>query len=110
MKDKAPKWAVREIENEFFENLTAKLVRGSRKGRATLTRGECRILLDLVRNRGRGRPPSPRDEFKNIAMAFYCIKREQRGELLKVAVAETAHRYGVSIKTVYAARQQLSSK
>jgi hypothetical protein len=79
---------------------------------AALTRGERKALLNLVRNRpekkrGRGRPPSPRDELKNIAMAFYCIKREQRGEPPKVAVAETARRYGVSNSTVYAARKRM---
>jgi hypothetical protein len=69
MKDKAPKWAVREIENEFFENLTAKLVRGSDKGRVTLTRGECRTLLDLVRNRPEP-SPTPRTITASKAKRF----------------------------------------
>jgi hypothetical protein len=112
MKAKAPEWALLEIENEFFDNLSRKL----RNDGAVLTRAERKALLDLVRNRpkqkrGRGRPPrEPSKEFKAIGMALYCIKRETRGEPPKVAVAETAHRFGVSIKTVYAARQQLSSK
>jgi len=83
---------------------------------AALTRAECKALLNLVRNRPKkkrdcGRPPkSPSEEFKTIAMALYCVRRETRGEPPKVAVAETAHRYGVSRATVYAARQRLSSK
>jgi hypothetical protein len=88
----------------------------ARNDGAALTRAECRVLLDLVRNRPklkrrRGRPTKePAEQFGEIGMAFYCLRRENRGEPTKVAVGETAHHYGVSAATVYAARKRMRSK
>jgi hypothetical protein len=116
MKGKVPECVdLREIEDEFFNNLAAKLVRGSHKGRATLTRGECRTLLDLVRNRPapkreRGRQVDDERAWRTMNIAIYCWWREGRGELTKNAVGETADLYGVSRATVYAARKRLLSQ
>jgi hypothetical protein len=100
-----PDWALRELQKEFFSALANKL---ARHDGAALTRGECEILLELVRKRPepkrrRGRPAKE----QAIFMAFYCLTRESRGEPTKVAVPAVARVYGVSCATVYAARRKM---
>jgi hypothetical protein len=116
-----PDWALREIEQEFFSDLAAKLKRGAREGGAALTPEECQVLFELVRDspapkRSRGRPTKSKDAdwimSANWRMALYCLHYEsRRGMPSKAAVEITMQAFGAKRSAVYAARRRfLSSK
>ena len=106
---KAPKWLEAEIEQEFFANLVARL-----KANAPLTQDECAVLLDLLKGRPKakrvGRPAEDEPGGKTWHLGLACILREGMGEPTKVAVEDVARANGVSVSTVYAARQSLSKQ
>lgn len=113
-----PDWALREIEQEFFSELAAKLKRGAREGGAALTPEECQVLFELVKDRpapkrSRGRPIKDDDWIMSTdwRMAFYCRNCERRGVPTKAAVQMTMQAFGAKRSAVYAARHRfLSSK
>jgi hypothetical protein len=87
-----------EMEQEFFSELAAKLIAGSRGDNVTFSSNEFEMLLKLVRQH--------RPAVNNSQIALYSRRLEIDGWQTKAAVAETMKNFNVSRQTVFSARKR----
>jgi hypothetical protein len=95
--------ARKPVEREFEEHMVGDmmlflyetLIDGARKNGATLTQGECRLLLDHL-----GTPPAGNPRWRDIAMFSYMHGRDG----VENAVRKTMKEFGCSRAEVFAAR------
>jgi hypothetical protein len=105
-------WNEYQWELEFWAELRARLHTGAQGTGATLTPGECEILMSRCSDppQPKGRPPTVNQMWRGIGLAFACLRLENAGTPTKAAVEATALKFEVSRSAVYAARKAILSK
>jgi hypothetical protein len=107
MTGKRDDWAAYEYACDMVNDLRGRLKAGAEGSGAALSADECDLLL---RNLKTPVAPNSRprgDGLDEIAISIYCTKLQRAGASSKIAVAETARKFGCSRWSVNQARRAL---